>query len=113
RPRTRHRRLFPTGRVRSRRGCSAPQKAEVAAVLRQWHDQTDEDHLGDIDNHQGNTKWLKVKLGDVALAFHADTRRDAVAQYLEQVRVQGPDFPWRVVPTRTGRCVKVSIEPDG
>ena len=44
--------------------------------------------------------------------LNADTRRAAVAAYLEHVRRSGPELPWRAVASRGGTVSKVVFSDD-
>ncbi|HEY7076361.1 MAG TPA: hypothetical protein VH418_13370 [Solirubrobacteraceae bacterium] len=95
------------------RGTHCASKAEFSALMRHWYDGSDEETVGDLGQVQGVTTWITVRAGTHTIVVHADTKREGVRRYLELVSQHGPEFPWRVGPSRTGKIDKVFVEPDG
>jgi hypothetical protein len=95
------------------RGKHCASKAEFAALMRHWYDGSDEKTIGDLGQVAGVTTWITVRAGSHSIVVHADTKREGVRRFLELVSEYGPEFPWRVGPSRTGKIDKVFVEPDG
>jgi hypothetical protein len=64
-------------------GDAIPKRA-FHARLRAWLDSTDDTVVGDPDV-PGVKAWVHVRDGDSRYKLYADTRRDAVADYLRLV----------------------------
>lgn len=86
--------------------------------MRRWHDEGEAETIGDVGGF-GGTACITVELGDHDVVLNVDSKRRAVATYLDHVRRLGPDLPWRVVANHRGTVNKVvaaqarAIVPDG
>ncbi len=81
-------------------------KAALAALLRRWHNQTNEPTIGDVGSY-GGTPWIYVELPSATVVLNADTKRAAVAEYLQACDSHGDDLPWQVTANRSGKVNKV------
>lgn len=91
--------------------CSS--KSEFARLLRNWHQTTKEETVGDKVRYPGVTPWIFVETIGHIVRVHADTTREAVSRYLALVSELGEDLPWKVARGQRGTLNKVCIEPDG
>jgi len=85
-------------------------KEELHCRLQVWLESDDDSQIGDLDV-QGRTPWIWVKDGVDLYNLHADTKREAVAKYLELVKENGSDLDWIVVPSQKGNLTKVAFGP--
>lgn len=93
------------------RGVKVTSKREFANLLRHWHGESRAETIGDVGTF-GGTACITVHLGDHNVVLNADTKRSAVAAYLDRVRRLGPDVPWRVVANTRGTINKVIFSDD-
>jgi len=93
------------------RGVKVSSKREFASLLRRWHDESRAKTIGDVGSF-GGTACITARLGDHDVVLNADTKRSAVAAYLDHVRRLGPDLPWRVVANSRGTLSKVVFSDD-
>src|SRR6266545_3318036 len=93
------------------RGVRVSGKREFAALLRRWHNQSQAKTIGDVGCF-GGTACITVRLGDHDVVLNVDSKRSAVATYLDHVRRLGPDLPWRVVANNRGTVNKVVFSDD-
>ena len=71
-------------------------KAALAELLQQWFDTSTAATIGDVGRFAGRP-LVRLVLGDgQVVTLNADTRRDAVRLYLNEVAAHGPDAPWQV-----------------
>jgi hypothetical protein len=92
-------------------GMELASKRELAEVLGAWLRDSDASTIGDIAGY-GRRKWITVRLDGLRAELNADTTRAAVARYLEQVRRDGPELPWRVVPTTRAHVIRKIVFSD-
>jgi hypothetical protein len=93
------------------RGVRVSGKREFAGLLRGWHNQSQAKTIGDVGCF-GGTACITVRLGDHDVVLNVDSKRSAVATYLDHVRRLGPDLPWRVVANNRGTVNKVVFSDD-
>ena len=93
------------------RGVRVSGKREFADLLRRWHNQSQAKTIGDVGSF-GGTACITVRLGDHDVVLNVDSKRSAVATYLDHVRRLGPDLPWRVVANNRGTVNKVVFSDD-
>ncbi len=93
------------------RGVRVTGKREFADLLRRWHNQSQAKTIGDVGSF-GGTACITVRLGDHDVVLNVDSKRSAVATYLDHVRRLGPDLPWRVVANNRGTVNKVVFSDD-
>src|SRR5690242_6397719 len=67
-------------------------KTEFHRRLREWL-AADEAQIGP-EEVDGRTSWVHVRDGSRIFGLHADTKRDAVNQYLQTVTLHGDDLSW-------------------
>jgi uncharacterized ferritin-like protein (DUF455 family) len=79
--------------------------------LRAWLHDTDDEIVGDPDVI-GMTAWVHVRDGHSWYRLHADTRREAVADYLRLVDKYGDDIEWSIVANQRGRKNAVAYGPE-
>ena len=93
------------------RGVRVTGKREFADLLRRWHNQSQAKTIGDVGSF-GGTACITLRLGDHDVVLNVDSKRSAVATYLDHVRRLGPDLPWRVVANNRGTVNKVVFSDD-
>jgi len=93
------------------RGVRVTGKREFADLLRRWHNQSQAKTIGDVGSF-GGTACITLRLGDHDVVLNVDSKRSAVATYLDPVRRLGPDLPWRVVANNRGTVNKVVFSDD-
>jgi hypothetical protein len=93
------------------RGVKVSSKREFASLLRRWHDESRANTIGDVGSF-GGTACITAHLGDHDVVLNVDTKRSAVAAYLDHVRRLGPDLPWQVVANSRGTLNKVVFSDD-
>jgi hypothetical protein len=86
-------------------------KREFADILLHWHQSSCTKTIGDVGNY-GGTAWITVDLGSLQAVLNADTKRAAVATYLEQVGRIGPELPWQVIANNRGTVNKIVVSDD-
>ncbi len=89
------------------RGLHLSGLAELRSRLSAWLQGTDDDTIGDVGSF-GGTPWMHVDLGGQHIVLNADTKRTAVAAFLQ---VAEPVL--QVVANRRGVVNKVVFRPDG
>lgn len=94
------------------RGTRCASKTDFVRVLQRWYDGTDEPTIGGVGSYGGKA-WLWVRVGGYECHLNADTKRDAVFQFLEWARFRGSEYPWHVRANRKGVCNKVVVHPQG
>jgi hypothetical protein len=93
------------------RGLKVNGKQELANLLLHWYHSSSEETIGDAKGY-GGAAWVTIGLGGHEAVLNADTKRAAVAAYLEHVRQSGPDLPWRAVASTRGIVSKVVFSDD-
>jgi hypothetical protein len=95
------------------RGTRVTSKSELAALLDSWHRDEGESTIGEVGRFGGKA-WLVLDFPDLPrrARVNADTKREAVRDYLDDVARRGPEVPWRVVPNRRGAINKVVYTED-
>lgn len=93
------------------KGTTVHGKPELAHLLHQWLDASTADTIGDIGSF-GRKPWVRVELGRTTVVLHADTKRIAVKEYVEDVRRRSADVTWYVVSNRRGNVNKVLFRED-
>jgi hypothetical protein len=86
-------------------------KAEFNDRLARWFRETGEPVIGDPAAHR-RTAWLWIRDGHLLAKLHADTTREAVAEYLELLRANPSPLAWTVVPSATGQMTKIAFGPE-
>jgi hypothetical protein len=86
-------------------------KLEFHDRLARWLRDTEDRVVGDPDAHR-RTAWVYVRDGHTLAKLHADTTREAVAEYLELVRTHRSPLEWTVVPSATGQLTKIAFGPE-
>ncbi|MCI0689929.1 MAG: hypothetical protein L0Y54_22230 [Sporichthyaceae bacterium] len=94
------------------RGVTVRGKAALAELLARWLAASHAATIGDVQGY-GGTPWVRIELGELTAVLNADTKRVAVIDYLDRVRLRGSDLPWRVKANRRGRVNKVTYAGDG
>ena len=88
------------------RGARVASKAELANLLDEWYRTTRAPTIGDSQTY-GRAAWIHLVLTDGHVVLNADTRREAVRNYLDDVGRRGAEVPWRVVANARGSINKV------
>jgi hypothetical protein len=86
-------------------------KQELADLLMHWYRSSSAQTIGDARGY-GGTAWVTVGLDGHEAVLNADTKRAAVAAYLEHVRQSGPELPWRATASSRGTVNKVVFSDD-
>lgn len=86
-------------------------KEELHYRLKAWLDSDDEPQIGDLDV-QGRTPWIWIKDGVDLFRLHADTKREAVAEYSKLAEKNGSELEWTVVSSQKGNPTKVAFGPN-
>ncbi len=87
------------------RGIKVNGKEGLADLLRRWYLSSQANTIGHVGSY-GGTACISVDLGSREAVLNVDTKRTAVAAYLEHVRRLGPDLPWRVIANKRGTVNK-------
>ena len=88
-------------------------KAEFAATLLHWFTTSNTETIGDVKNY-GGSSLIRLDLGaHVRIDLNADTKRSAVAAYLQSVREHGPDAMWSVIANKNGTFNKLDFASTG
>ncbi|MQA00930.1 MAG: hypothetical protein GEU80_16690 [Dehalococcoidia bacterium] len=94
------------------RGTTVRSKPELVHLLDRWLEQSDAPTVGDVGAF-GGSACVRVELGEHTVVLNADTRRQAVEEYLRDARSRGAGASWVVVANRRGRLNKVNFRDDG
>lgn len=94
------------------RGTRVASKTELANLLEEWYRTSRGTTIGDSQTY-GRAPWIHLVLPDGHVVLNADTGREAVRSYLEDVRQRGAEVPWRVVANARGRINKVLYTASG
>lgn len=86
-------------------------RTELAALLSHWYNETSAVTIGDVGLF-GGRPCISIDLGDHQAVLNVDTKRSAVAAYLQHVRSNGAEAPWRVVANTRGRVNKLLFDAD-
>jgi hypothetical protein len=86
-------------------------KQELADVLRRWYERSVAGTIGDVGRF-GGRPCIAIELGDKRAVLNVDTKRTAVAAYLQHVELNGTDAPWQVVANARGTINKVLVTDD-
>jgi hypothetical protein len=70
-----------------------------------------EPQIGDVDL-QGRTPWVWIKDGVDLYNLHADTKREAVAEYLDLAKENALELEWTIVASQKGNPTKVAFGPE-
>lgn len=80
--------------------------SELVQLLTRWLEVSDEETIGDVGRF-ARAPWVSVET-ELGLAdLNADTRREAVAAFVEWARAEAEGAQLRVVENRRGRVNKV------
>lgn len=85
-------------------------RLELHQRLRQWFVTTSDAQIGSEDV-QDRTSWVCVEYGSDVFRLHADTKREAVEEYLRLVQQYGEEIQWTVVPNQRGNENAVAYGP--
>jgi hypothetical protein len=96
------------------KGTVVGSKSELHHVFEQWLKNTSAPTIGQIGEY-GRRPLISISLGkDRTTVLNADTKRAAVAAYVNDARARGADVPWSILPTRRSRrWNKLTFRPDG
>ena len=84
-------------------------KAALAELLQRWFDTSTAATIGDLGRFAGRP-LVRLVLGDgQVVTLNADTRRDAVRRYLNEVTAHGPEAPWQVRRNRRGKINRIEF----
>ena len=89
-------------------------KSELHHVFEQWLKNANAPTIGQIGEY-GRRPLISISLGkDRTAVLNADTKRAAVAAYVNDARARGADVPWSILPTRRSRrWNKLTFRADG
>ena len=96
------------------KGTVVTSKPDLYDLLSRWHRDTNSRTLGEFGTFGGQV-WLWLELPDLPrrARLNADTSREAVGEYVDDVARRGADVPWRVITNRRGSMNKVTFTDDG
>ena len=96
------------------RGTVVTSKSDLHRVLQSWYRETEDPTLGDVGTF-GRKRWLWLDFRDLPrrACINADTTREAVRVYLDDVARRGSEVSWRVTANRLGSMNKVVFNDDG
>jgi hypothetical protein len=94
------------------KGTRVASKSALADLLARWYRETTEETIGP-DVTFGGQEWVWVDLRPHPVKLNADTSREAVRAYLDDVSDRGLEVPWYVVANERGRVNKVLYRADG
>lgn len=86
-------------------------RTEFHQQLRQWLANTSDAQIGGEDV-PGVTAWIYVEHFGDNYRLHADTKREAVEEYLKLVALYGEELEWSVVANKRGNENAVVHGPD-
>ncbi|MGO9266798.1 MAG: hypothetical protein ACLQBA_18280 [Candidatus Binataceae bacterium] len=87
-------------------------KFELLRLLMDWLNESSARTIGDFGDF-GKIPCILIALdGGVTAKLHADTKRDAVKEYVEDARARGADAAWTVVANRDGPANKLVFRED-
>src|SRR5690349_21327809 len=98
---------MPMERVRRNEAVS---KAEFHRRLREWLQDTRDTMIGG-GAMDGRTAWIYVNDDGVLYKLHADTRREAVLNYIALVAEFGDELAWEVAPNNGGTEMPLYMAP--
>jgi hypothetical protein len=75
--------------------------------LREWYESTPEDIIGTASRFKGEP-WIFIRDGSRMFNFHADTARDAVAEYLRLLDQFGDSIDWSPAMSERGKMTAVA-----
>lgn len=88
------------------RGTHFRSRGELIDALRRWHDDTDEDTIGDLKF--GRAPWLSFDTSAGIADLNADTRRTAIERMLRSI--SKADAPWQVIENNRGKVNKIVFD---
>lgn len=93
------------------RGTHARSGSELVVLLADWLVRSSDETIGDISRF-AQAPWVSVETPLGLMVLNADTRRSAVAAFVEHAGRGGGPFELHVVSNRRGRVNKVVFDPD-
>lgn len=93
------------------RGTRVRSKSGLASLLERWYHGKTEPTIGAVGAFGGKA-WVYIDLQSGRAVLNADTTRDAVGDYLDDVAERGAEARWWVVRNRDGRINKVVYKAD-
>lgn len=87
------------------RGTHFRSRSELVAELQRWHDDTDDDSIGDLKF--GRAPWLSFDTSAGIADLNADTRRTAIERML---RGSTAHAPWQVIENNRGKVNKIVFD---
>ena len=89
------------------RGTHFRSRSELVEALQRWHDETDEDTIGDLKF--ARAPWLSFDTSAGIADVNADTRRSAIERMLRHP--SRAEAPWHVVENNRGKVNKIVFDP--
>lgn len=86
------------------KGTRVASKSGLADLLARWYRETTEGTIG-ADLTYGGQAWLWVDLHPHPVRLNADTTREAVHAYLDDVASRSAEVRWHVVANERGRRI--------
>jgi hypothetical protein len=86
-------------------------KSEFHERLVDWFKSTDDLCVG-AESDYARTGWVHVRHGLTTFVLNADTKREAVYEYLQLVDCYGNDLSWEVVESERGKMTAVAYGPE-
>ncbi len=88
------------------RGTHFRSRSELIDALQRWHDDTEEDTVGDLKF--GRAPWLSFDTSAGIADINADTRRTAIERLLRHP--SEADTPWQVIENNRGKVNKIVFD---
>lgn len=85
------------------RGTHFRSRGELIEALQRWHDNTDDDTIGDL--RFGRAPWLSFDTSAGIVDLNADTRRTAIERMLGHP--SEAEVPWQVIENNRGKVNKI------
>jgi hypothetical protein len=86
-------------------------KSEFNRRLRAWPETNGDATIGPVD-HDRRTGWVYVRSGSNVFRLNADTKRNAVDEYLKMVTLHGDELQWEIVASAKDKMTAVAYGPD-
>lgn len=80
-------------------------KNELIASLKNWVKTTNDPFIGDLENFNGNTAWIKFIKNDFEYYINADTKREGIIEFIKN---HDNGNAWKVIKNNRGNYKKVT-----
>lgn len=94
------------------KGTAAHGRAQLAELFTAWLNSSNAPTIGDFGTF-GRTAWVHIQLGEHTAVLNGDTKRHAIAEFLDDTQRRGTSAPWHVIANQNGVVNKVVFRDDG